>query len=66
MSPEKQAEQQPENQQQRTITRIESDTYIEDVPADTGDKPPDGGYGWIWYDEPQNCTSYTLSRLLSY
>lgn len=30
-----------------TVTRIESDTYVEDVVASPDDKPPDGGYGWI-------------------
>lgn len=29
------------------LTRIESDTYVEDVPSAPDDKPPDGGYGWI-------------------
>lgn len=30
-----------------TVTRIESDTYVEDVVANSGDGPPDGGYGWV-------------------
>ncbi|KAK5101103.1 hypothetical protein LTS08_004709 [Lithohypha guttulata] len=35
------------NNERPTINRVESDTFVEDIPASPSDKPPDGGYGWV-------------------